>query len=60
VSNIYAVVEVTCYELAAEKLMEFINIPDGLKAVVLPLATPDGLPNHVQIIAFRDSLKIPS
>ena len=48
--NFSAVIEVTSYELTSVRLLDFLKIPDGYKAVALPLCTPDGLPNHVQIL----------
>lgn len=49
-STLTAVIEVTSYELNSVRLLDFLRIPDGYKAVALPLRTPDGLPNHVQIL----------
>ena len=51
--KITAVVDVVSYELNAEKLMELLRIPESFKAVPLPMCTPDGLPNHVQLLLLQ-------
>lgn len=48
-----AVIEVTSYDVAALDLLAYIKIPDGYKAITLPCTTPDGLPNHVQVLVVK-------
>lgn len=48
-----AVIEVTSYDVSSTKLLDYIKIPDGCRAVTLPCSTPDGLPNHVQVLVLR-------
>lgn len=50
-----AVIEVTSYDVSAKQLLNYIKIPDGCRAVTLPCTTPDGLPNHVQVLVVKDS-----
>lgn len=49
-----AVIEVTSYDVSAKQLLDYIKVPDGYKAVTLPCTTPDGLPNHVQVLVVRE------
>lgn len=48
--SVRAVIEVTSYELSSYELSKCFRVPDNCKAVALPLTTPDGLPNHVQVL----------
>ena len=48
--SVRAVIEVTSYELSSYELSKCFRVPDNCKAVALPLTTPDGLPNHAQVI----------
>lgn len=48
--SVRAVIEVTSYELSSYELSKCFRVPDNYKAVTLPLATPDGLPNHAQVL----------
>jgi hypothetical protein len=53
--KIKGVIEITSYEYTAFQLMALcrsIELDDDAKITVLPLTTPDGLPNHVQVIVF--------
>lgn len=48
--SVRAVIEITSYELSSYELSKCLRVPDNCKAVALPLTTPDGLPNHAQVI----------
>lgn len=52
-----AVIEVTSYDVSSTKLLDYIKIPDGCRAVTLPCTTPDGLPNHVQVLVLKNGNK---
>lgn len=49
-----AVIEVTSYDVSSKRLLDYIKVPDGFKAVALPCTTPDGLPNHVQVLIVKE------
>jgi hypothetical protein len=53
--TVEAVVEVTSYELSAAALADMLKIPEGYKALALPMATPDGLPNHAQVLVLKEA-----
>lgn len=48
--SVRAVIEITSYELSSYELSKCFRVPDNCKAVALPLTTPDGLPNHAQVL----------
>lgn len=48
--NLIAVIEITSYEISSLGLRRYLQLPDGQRAVTLPMATPDGLPNHLQVL----------
>lgn len=50
-----AVIEVTSYDVSSTGLLNYIKVPDGCRVVTLPCSTPDGLPNHVQVLVLRKS-----
>ena len=50
--SVHAVIEITSYELSSYELSKCFRVPDNCKAVALPLTTPDGLPNHAQVLVL--------
>lgn len=52
--SVRAVIEITSYELSSYELAKYFRAPDNYKAVVLPLTTPDGLPNHTQVLLLDE------
>lgn len=52
--SLIAVIEITSYEISSLGLRKYLRLPDGQRAVTLPMSTPDGLPNHLQVLIIDD------
>lgn len=52
--GLIAVIEVTSYEISSLGLRKYLRLPDGQRAITLPMSTPDGLPNHMQVLVVDD------
>ena len=49
-----ATIEVTSYDLSADDLRRYIQIPKGYEFVALPLAHVDSLPNHLEVLVLKN------
>ena len=52
--GLIAVIEFTSYEISSVGLRKYLRLPDGQRAITLPMSTPDGLPNHLQVLIIDD------
>lgn len=53
--KLVATIEVTSYDLSADDLRRYIQIPKCYEFVALPLAHVDSLPNHLEILVLKNN-----